>query len=68
MSHRPFKMSIISVGMFELTAAHAVILLIICQTSYMTTSATLMYVVYDYKSLKPNLHEVDNCEMFFDLS
>ena len=33
-----------------------------------TTSATLMYVVYDYKSLKPNLHEVDNCnncEMFY---
>ena len=31
----------------------------------LTTSATLMYVVYDYKSHKPNLHDCNNCEMFY---
>ena len=24
-----------------------------------------MYVVYDYKSHKPNLHDCNNCEMFY---
>ena len=65
-SHRSFKMSIISVGMFELTAALAVMLLIICQTGlHQESMATLMYVVYDYKSHKPNLHDCNNCEMFY---